>query len=125
MSFGVSIGDVFVVGKFVKDIVSCLQSSGGARSTYRELVRDMKVLENALCYIDDSFHRQKSARSAKLIGAALLTFREPLQGFWDKMNKKYEHYLAPRSKSNMLPRTVAKLEWSFKRKTKSRLFATL
>ena len=52
MSFGFSVGDFIAIGKLIGDITSCLQSAGGARSEYQELIREFESLKVALCHLD-------------------------------------------------------------------------
>jgi hypothetical protein len=48
MSFGFSVGDFIAVGKLIGEIISSLQTIGGAKSEYQELIREFDSLHTAL-----------------------------------------------------------------------------
>jgi hypothetical protein len=53
MASPISVGDVIATGKLIKDIVGALQSVGGAKSEYQELVREFQStnLPNYTCFL--------------------------------------------------------------------------
>jgi HPt (histidine-containing phosphotransfer) domain-containing protein len=95
MSFGFSVGDFIAVGKLISDITSSLQTIGGAKSEYQELIREFNSLSAALRYLDQL--QNKTSTPSKLLDSikcAALSCRYPLEAFLSKI-KKYEASLSP------------------------------
>ncbi|KAF2138449.1 uncharacterized protein K452DRAFT_276837 [Aplosporella prunicola CBS 121167] len=117
MSFGFSTGDIIAVGKLVADVVKSLQDSGGAKSDYQELLRELECLEQALLHLDRlQATSGTSTRDLDSIKHAALSCRYPLEAFLAKM-RKYNDTLGLRPKKGALIRTnAAKLRWSLGKK---------
>jgi hypothetical protein len=112
MSFGFSIGDFVAVGKLVSDIVSSLQSVGGAKSEYQELVSEFQSLRAALCHLDQLESRASDPSKVQAIKCAALSCRYPLENFLAKI-RKYEASLGPRGQSKVGKTATDKLRWMF------------
>jgi len=112
MSFGFSVGDFIAVGKLINDIVRCLQSVGGAKSEYQEMVREFEILNKALVHVDH-LTAADQAMTAQLnhIKFAALSCRYPLQAFMTKM-EKYDSSLGIKARMGMLRKAARKVRWS-------------
>jgi hypothetical protein len=114
MSFGFAVGDFIAVGKLIKDITACLQSVGGAKSDYQELIREFKALDAALRYLD----RLESGASASLtlqsIKCAALLCRHPLEEFLAKA-RRYDDSLGIWDRSKKVKQATDKFRWTFGR----------
>jgi hypothetical protein len=112
MSFGFSVGDFIAVGKLVGDITSCLQSAGGAKSEYQELIRELISLEAALRHLDRLENNTTVPTRLCSIKCAALSCRFPLEEFLAKVTK-YEKSLGVWNKSYTVKSTTDKLRWKF------------
>jgi len=116
MSFGFSVGDFVAIGKLVADITSALQSTGGAKSEYQELIREFQALEAALRHLDRLEDGGTNSESVKSVKCAALHCRQPLADFLSKI-KKYDKSLGIWSRSNVVGKAAAdKLRWTFREK---------
>ena len=70
MSFGFSVGDFLAVGKLILDITKSLQSVGGAKSEYQEVIRQLKILNNALQQLHQLGKRDRTTATVQAIGEA-------------------------------------------------------
>jgi hypothetical protein len=123
MSFGFSVGDFVAVGKLVNDIVSSLQSVGGAKSEYQELVREFQSLYAALHHLDQLEIRASDPSKVQMIKCAALSCRYPLEHFLAKM-RKYEASLGPWCQSKVCKTATDKLRWTFGEKHEIRQIQT-
>ena len=113
MSFGFSVSDFVVVGGIIVDIINCLSESGGAKSDYQELLRELESLQQALRHLDRLQKRpNQSAESLDSIKYAALSCRRPLEEFL-RHAKKYENSLGLWAKNNAAKSVTEKLKWSF------------
>ena len=113
MSFGFSVGDFIAVGKLINDIVKCLQSVGGAKSEYQEMVREFEILTKALVHIDHlKAADEKMTAQLNYIKFAALSCRYPLQDFMTKM-EEYDSSLGTRARMDMMRKAARKVRWSF------------
>jgi hypothetical protein len=115
MSFGFGVGDFIAVGKLIKDITGCLQSTGGARSEYQELIREFEALDAALRYLDRLEGSAASSIRVDSIKCAALSCRLPLEEFLAKA-RQYENSLGIWNRSQMMKKTTDKIAWTFGRK---------
>jgi len=115
MSFGFSVGDFVAIGKLVADITSALQSTGGAKAEYQELIREFQALEAALRHLDRLEEDGTNSESVKSIKCAALHCRQPLADFLAKI-KKYDKSLGIWSRSNVGKAATDKLRWTFREK---------
>ena len=113
MSFGFSVGDFIAVGKLIKDINDCLQSAGGAKSQYQEIIRELYILSKALDHIEHLPATDESkTEQLDYIKFAALSCRYPLQQFLEKI-KEYDGSLGIGAKTNIFRKTARKFQWSF------------
>jgi hypothetical protein len=112
MSFGFSVGDFVAVGKLVGDITRCLQSVGGAKSEYQELIREFMSLDAALRRLDRLENSTNAPTNLCAIKCAALSCRFQLEYFLAKA-KKYERSLGFWNKSHIVRSTTDKLKWEF------------
>ncbi|UPX13923.1 uncharacterized protein EKO05_0004418 [Ascochyta rabiei] len=112
MSFGFSVGDFIAVGKLIGDITSSLQSVGGAKSEYQELIREFQFLDAALRHLDRLESNAANANTLVSIKYAALSCRHPLEEFLKKI-RKYEKSLGPWSHSSTIKTATSQLRWTF------------
>lgn len=109
MSFGFGVGDFIAVGKLVADICSSLKSSGGSRSDYQELQRELDILSQIL----DQLRRlppHSTNASLDQLKISALTCQQTLEEFQDKW-KKYERSLGVTSSSSRMRGITSKILW--------------
>ncbi|KAH6392366.1 hypothetical protein HBI14_198530 [Parastagonospora nodorum] len=111
MASPISVGDVIAIGKLIKDIVGALQSVGGAKSEYQELVREFQSLDTALRHLDRLEYQTTVPNHVGAIKAAALICRHPLQDFLTRI-KKYETSLGPWSRAHAGKAAKDKLRWA-------------
>ncbi|KAF2833242.1 hypothetical protein CC86DRAFT_389553 [Ophiobolus disseminans] len=110
MSFGFAVGDFVAVGTLICEIIDSLQSVGGARSEYQELIRELTSLPSSSTVVES-------------IKFAALSCRVPFEDFLAKA-KKYEKSLGPWSRTNVVQAATDKLKWTFGRKDDIRRLQT-
>jgi hypothetical protein len=111
MSFSFAVGDFIAVGKLISDIVTSLQSVGGARSEYQEHIREFLALQLALQHLDQLEDYRSSSDTVQLIKYTALSCRYPLQAFLDRVNL-YEASLGLRDQNYIAKRFMDKLRWT-------------
>lgn len=52
ISFGFSVSDFIAASQLIAGIISSLKESGGSRSEYQELVRELVILDRTLKHLD-------------------------------------------------------------------------
>lgn len=127
MSFGFSVGDFIAVGKLAGEIISSLQTVGGAKSEYQELIRELQSLQTALRYLDRLDDLKSPSKHVQSIKCAALACTYPLEGFFAKV-KKYEKSLGLWNKSHTAKTAKDKLRWTFGEKgeiTRLRAYLTI
>jgi hypothetical protein len=87
MSFGFALGDFITVGKLFKDITTCLQSVGRAKSEYQELIREFEALDTALRCLDWLESSAPASTTLQSIKCAALLCRHPLEEFLAKTRR--------------------------------------
>ena len=107
MPFGFGVGDGIAVANLIASIVKCLRDTGGARSDYQELIRELESLENALNHVD----RLKDPAADRIKCAALMC-RYPLQEFLRKI-EKYEGRIGLHAGSHSV---FPRLQWGLGKK---------
>jgi hypothetical protein len=112
MPFAVGIGDVIAMGELVKDIINCLQSVGGAKDGYQELIREFDALETTLCGLDQLDDKTGLSTEIYQTKSAALSCRYPLEQFLTKI-QRYEASLGPRSRPGLVRGLIDKLTWTF------------
>jgi hypothetical protein len=112
MSFGFSVGDFLTVGQLICDITKSLRDTGGAKSEYQELIRELETLKKALEHIDTLQLGCEPRATLDSIKYAALSCRQPLEGFLNKI-RKYGRSLDIRSKRNIIKSAPDKLKWTF------------
>ncbi|XXG93972.1 hypothetical protein Hte_000222 [Hypoxylon texense] len=108
MSFGFSVGDFLAVGKLVTDIVSCLKDTGGSRTEYQDLVRELECLQAALIHLD-KLTATKTPHDLTAIKYTALSCRRPLEDFLARI-RKYEGSLGIWSKGNPIKGVIDKIK---------------
>lgn len=112
MSFGFSVGDFIAGGSIIADIISNLRESGGSKSEYQEIIRELEGLQHALSYLDKLQSSDGCSTSIDSIKYAALSCRRPLEQFLDKI-KKYDNVLGVSSKAGMIKSAADKLIWAY------------
>jgi hypothetical protein len=115
MSFGIGVGDFIAVGKLIKDITDCLQSTGGAQSDYRELIIELETLDKALRSLDSIGATSGASPRVDFIKYAAISCRLPLEQFLTKM-KRYESSLGIWGRSTGFKITIARFRWALNEK---------
>ncbi|KAF1950494.1 hypothetical protein CC80DRAFT_539555 [Byssothecium circinans] len=118
MSFGYSVGDVIALGKLIADISSCLQSSGGSKSEYQELQRELDILHRTL-YQLDQLPPSLPTPSVHIVKCLTLNCRSTLEQFITK-TRKYERSLGVQSQPSMLRGATDKIRWGVQEKDEVR-----
>ncbi|KAI4686315.1 hypothetical protein J4E81_008667 [Alternaria sp. BMP 2799] len=90
-----------------------MESAGGAKSEYQEMVREFEILTKALVHIDHlkAADEQMTAQ-LNYIKFAALSCRYPLQDFMTKM-EEYDSSLGIIARMNMMRKAARKVRWSF------------
>ncbi|KAI0140086.1 hypothetical protein F4776DRAFT_575746 [Hypoxylon sp. NC0597] len=114
MSFGVSIGDVLAVRKLVTDIIPSPKDSGGSRTDYQDLVRELECLRAGLVYLDKLSGTGTSQELAAIKYAAL-SCRRPLEEFLARI-RKYDGSLGTQFRSNAIEGVIDKITFSLARR---------
>lgn len=109
MSFGFSVGDFLAVGKLVTDIVSCLKDSGGSRTDYQDLVRELECLQAVLIHLDKLI-ATGTPHDLTAIKYAALSCGRPLEEFLARI-RKYERSLGIWSKGNPIKGVIDKISF--------------
>jgi hypothetical protein len=115
MSFGFSVGDFIAVGTLIADISSCLAESGGSKSEYQELLRELESLKPALIHLDKLQLGGSFFANLDSIKYAALSCRRPLEDFLAKI-KKYDKSLGVGSKEGRLKSAECRLGWAYGQK---------
>jgi hypothetical protein len=119
MSFGFSVGDFIAVGTLVAGIISCFGESGGSKSEYQELLRELESLQHALAHLDKLRLGDSSLANIDSIKYAALSCRRPLEHFLGRI-KKYDKTLGVWSKDGRLKGAAHKLGWMYGQKDEIR-----
>jgi hypothetical protein len=114
MSFGFAVGDLIAVGKLIKDITTCLQSVGGAKSEYQELSWELEALDAALRYLDRLESGTSASTTLQSIKCAALLCRNPLEEFLAKA-RRYDDSLGIWDRSKKIKQATDKFRWPFGR----------
>jgi hypothetical protein len=113
MSFGWSVADCFAALNLLIEVFSSLKDSGGSRSEYQELVRELSGLKIALQHIENLVTRDNtlSPRLVELKSIALAC-RVPLEEFISKV-KNYEKSLGSETpkRRKIVKDTTRKILW--------------
>ena len=114
MSFGFSVGDFLAVGQLTVKIVASLRESGGAKTEYQNLIRELESLHHALQHLDKLQANTRSTSSLDSIKYAALSCRRPLEQFLSKI-QRYDKSLGVWAKKDANPfkGTVDKVRWAF------------
>ncbi|KAF5868118.1 uncharacterized protein Bfra_007314 [Botrytis fragariae] len=114
MSLGFSIGDFIAVGEVITTLIEGLRETGGSKSDYQELVRELQSLEKALKHVDNISMSKGSMIGLDGVKCAALLCRYPLEEFL-KTISKYENTLGSRAPQGI--RSVGrKIQWAFTKK---------
>ena len=114
MSFGFSVGDFIAVTQLIADVIKSLRETGGAKSEYRELLRELDGLQCALSHLK-SLSSRNPGQTLESIKYAALSCRKAIEDFLGKISK-YDGSLAEQNTSGPIKRTAHKLRWTFGRK---------
>ncbi|KAI1459628.1 hypothetical protein F4805DRAFT_419707 [Annulohypoxylon moriforme] len=109
MSFGFSVGDFLAVGKLATDIISSLKDSGGSRTEYQHLLRELECLQAALVHLD-RLSETRNTHGVATIKYTALSCRRPLEEFLTKI-RKYDGSLGIQSKPNPIKGVVDKVKF--------------
>jgi hypothetical protein len=89
MSFGFSFGDFIAVGTLITDITSSLRETGGSKSEYQELLRELESLQHALSQLDTLQLSDSCSTNVDSIKYAALSCRRPLEQFLSHGNMNH------------------------------------
>ena len=117
VTFG-SVGDIIAVAILVKDLVEALDQSRGSQTEYRQLIQDLRLLEDVLRKVDHLCNTSgtsgASFETVALHQTALkitTSCRNLIQAFAARL-VKYEKGLGDNiQKKNVLKSAVAKIRW--------------
>lgn len=118
VTFG-SVGDIIAVALLVKDLVEALDQSRGSQVEYRQLVQELRLLEDVLRKVDHLCNTSGTSgfnyETVALHRTALQitdSSRKLIQTFTAKLTK-YEKTLGTTStqKSNAIQSAFAKVRW--------------
>ncbi|KAI1136976.1 hypothetical protein F5Y05DRAFT_414698 [Hypoxylon sp. FL0543] len=109
MSFGFSAGDFIAVGKLVAGIVSSLRDSGGSRTDYQHLIRELECLQATLIHLD-KLAETGTSQDLAAIKYAALSCRRPLEEFIARI-RKYDKSLGTQPGSNVVKRVIDKIKY--------------
>lgn len=123
MSFGFGVGDFIAVGTLIADVISSLQESGGSKSEYQEILRELEGLQHALSYLDKLSSSDASSMSVDSIKYAALSCRRPLEQFLGKI-KRYDNSLGVWSTTGRMKSAAEKLKWTCTQKDEIRKLQT-
>jgi hypothetical protein len=113
MFFGFSVGDFVALSKLITEVTGALQTVGGARSEYQELLREFESLNSALRHLDQLETATPSISWTVLtIKCAALSCRHPLEAFLVEI-KKYDKTLGLYGRANAIKAVTDKLRWTF------------
>ncbi|KAJ6032237.1 hypothetical protein N7540_002969 [Penicillium herquei] len=117
MSFGFSVGDFLAVGQLTVNIVASLRESGGAKTEYQDLIRELESLHYALQHLDKLQSKTGSSSSLDSIKYAALSCRRPLEEFLGKI-QRYNRSLDvwAKNETNAIKGTLDKVRWAFGQK---------
>ncbi|KAI1207866.1 uncharacterized protein F4807DRAFT_168689 [Annulohypoxylon truncatum] len=107
MSFGFSVGDFLAVSKLAKDIISSLKDSGGSRTDYQNLARELECLQAALIHLD-RLTATRTPQDLAAIKYAALSCRRPLEEFLVRI-RKYDRSLGIQSRPNPVKGVIDKI----------------
>ena len=110
MSFGFSMGDFVATALLIKDIICCLQASGGAASEYQELVCELHGLQQALDTIERLQGNSNQAFTIDGLKIVALNCQSVLDNFRAKL-KKFEVGLEAGCSRGKLRDGAAKIKW--------------
>lgn len=114
MAFGFSIGDFIAVGEVIVTLIEGLRETGGSKSDYQELVRELQSLEKALKHVENINTSKGPDVGLDGVKCAALLCRYPLEEF-SRTVSKYENSLGSRAPRGI--RSVGrKIQWAFTKK---------
>ncbi|CAM6004114.1 unnamed protein product [Sphagnum balticum] len=100
MSFGWSAGDVFSAIKLINNIICSVQSIGGARDSFQELVTELHGLEKALSELDDLAAMPSQVPEVTALKYASCNCGAALERFYAKV-RPFENSLGSKAQSRM------------------------
>ncbi|KAI1779496.1 hypothetical protein F4818DRAFT_142464 [Hypoxylon cercidicola] len=109
MSFGFSVGDFLAVGKLVTEIISSLKDSGGSRTDYRDIFRELECLRAALVHLD-KLTGTGTSQDLTAIKYAALSCRRPLEEFLGRI-RKYDRSLGIQSRGSSIKVVIDKIRF--------------
>ena len=115
MPFSVSIGDGIAVAKLIISISRSLQDVGGARTDYKELLRELQTLQKTIAHLDTLQQQTEDIKTLDSIKFAALSCRQPLEEFLGKI-KKYDRALGLQGRRAVLTDVRHKLRWTMTEK---------
>jgi Fungal N-terminal domain of STAND proteins len=118
MSFGFSVGDFLAVSKLIADLISSLRESGGSKSHYQEIIRELEGLDRAIKPLENL----ANDASPEVYGlkCAAASCRAILEEFHNKV-KKYHTGLSENASDGKLLQTWKKIRWTGKKEYLDRL----
>ncbi|KAH9212127.1 hypothetical protein DL95DRAFT_464179 [Leptodontidium sp. 2 PMI_412] len=113
VTFG-SVGDIISTCLIVKDLVAALDDSRGSKSEYREVIRELHIIDQALLEVDVlSRTCERTPELLALCKTARQTAqncRQSIEAFTEKI-KRYDANLCEDSSRNFLRDTIMKISW--------------
>jgi hypothetical protein len=107
MSFGWSAGDTFSAVKLINNIICSVQSTGGARDNFQELVTELHGLEKALIELDELAAMPGQVPEITALKFASCNCGAALERFYEKI-RPFENSLGSKAQSTFkaAPRMV-------------------
>ena len=115
IGFGFSAGDFIVALNLVSTVIDALRDSGDASLEYRELVRELYTLEQALLRVkrielDESYSAERIA-----LQQAASQCHRTIDDFWRKI-KNYQPHLGQSSSNHSIKSGWMKIRWALCKK---------
>ena len=110
MSFGFSAGDFIAASQLIIGVIGSLKESGGSKSEYQELVRELVILDNTLKHLDTL-----KGPSVDSIKCAALSCRYPLETFLQSI-EAYDKSLGIDSAAGVVKGSARKVRWLYGKK---------
>ena len=110
MSFGFSTGDFIAASQLIVGIVSSLKESGGSKSEYQELVRELFILDRTLKHLDTL-----KGPGVDNVKCAALSCRYQLETFFQSI-QAYDKSLGIGSAAGVVKDSARKVRWHYGKK---------
>lgn len=118
-TFG-AVGDFISIALLIKDIISALDECRGSGKAYRDLIEEITLLHKNIEQIEriyqgpnlpDGFDDLQS-----IVHTTVAKTRQCLEGFCDRVSKKYGKSLVTGGSGNAFKDVARKIQWKFEEK---------